>query len=63
MSEKERNKAGSDTAEAASRNPHYPWLTAVPSISLLGDHDGILDDDMFELLNAEVERKSSKDPS
>jgi hypothetical protein len=34
-------------------------LKALPSISLLGpDHDGIMDDDLFEMLNDSVESKA-----
>jgi hypothetical protein len=59
MSDFERKNEPKGPAEALSPDNGFPGLRAIPSISLLGDHDGIMDDDLFDLLDAEVERKAA----
>lgn len=43
------------TQDLPGQNPDYPWLTALPSVSILGDHGGVLDDDLFDLLESHLD--------
>jgi hypothetical protein len=62
MPDKEKKKETVWDTETGSPgdNPGFPGLRAIPSVSLLGDHNGILDDDVFEMLNSEVSAKDEK---
>lgn len=40
-------------------NPPFGDLKAIPATSLLGNHNGVMDDDLFELLNEGKPRSES----
>tara|TARA_Y100000815_G_scaffold95543_2_gene84403 strand:+ start:1346 stop:1564 length:219 start_codon:yes stop_codon:yes gene_type:complete len=67
MPDKEKKKVDAEhalTAPEHVENPGFPGLRAIPSVSVLGpDHNGILDDDLFEMLEASVNAKDATTPN
>jgi hypothetical protein len=43
-----------------ARNPDYPNLVAVEGTSILGKHDGVMDDDLMDALLAEQDSEDDE---
>ncbi len=55
MSTKKHNPGGSSVASGSEAK-----LRAVASVSVLGHHNGVLDDDLYELLSTDVKDFKSR---
>lgn len=54
MNETERQPQADAARKTSADKPEFPGLVAIESISILGDHDGIMPDDLLEILEQDL---------